>query len=67
MIGTLTVMVRKDILDRTGYFDPNLRSAEDHDLWIRIAKAGYQFGYLNEKLCTLPVIIRQFIEITGEV
>ena len=50
MIGTLTVMVRKDILERTGYFDPNLRSAEDHDLWIRIAKAGYQFGYLDEKL-----------------
>ncbi len=50
MIGTLTVMVRKEILDRTGYFDPNLRSAEDHDLWFRIAKAGYQFGYLEEKL-----------------
>lgn len=49
-IGILTVMVKKEILDTVGYFDSDFRSVEDHDLWIRIAKVGYKFGYLDEKL-----------------
>lgn len=49
-LGILTVMVKKDILDQVGYFDPDFRSVEDHDLWIRIAKVGYKFAYIDEKL-----------------
>ena len=50
IIGTLTVMLRQDVLGKVGCFDTDLRLAEDHDLWLRVLQAGYRFGYLNEKL-----------------
>src|SRR5262245_7374679 len=31
------VLVRKECLDAAGAFDPALRSAEDRDLWVRVA------------------------------
>ena len=36
--GSSTVMVRRDVLKKTGRFDESLPSCEDWDLWIRIAK-----------------------------
>lgn len=37
-VGTCSnVMVRRDVLDRTGLFDPRYRQAEDYDLWLRCA------------------------------
>ena len=33
-----TVMVKKSFLNKTGYFNSNLRSGEDWDLWFRLAK-----------------------------
>ena len=50
MIGILTVMAEKKILVDLGGFDTSLQGTEDHDLWIRMAKAGYHFGYIREKL-----------------
>jgi len=41
-----SVIIRKDILSSTGPFDETLRTAEDFDLWIRIA--------LNYRLAILP-------------
>ncbi len=37
---TTTVMVRRDTLQRTGFFDPSLRVGEDYDLWLRLAREG---------------------------
>ena len=39
-IPCLTVMVRRDVLDQTGGFDedPALKTVEDFDLWLRIAR-----------------------------
>ena len=37
-VGCLTVMVRKEVLDDVGLFDPELDVAQDWDLWIRILK-----------------------------
>src|SRR5262249_22554483 len=31
------VLVRKECFDAVGFFDSNLRNAEDYDMWIRIA------------------------------
>ncbi len=31
------VLVRKRCFEAAGFFDPNLRNAEDYDMWIRIA------------------------------
>jgi len=37
-VGTCSnVVVRRDVLDRVGVFDPRYRQAEDYDLWLRCA------------------------------
>jgi glycosyltransferase involved in cell wall biosynthesis len=35
---TSSIMVRRDILARAGWFDPTLQGPEDRDLWLRIAE-----------------------------
>jgi len=48
-IVTSTVLVRKDVLQAAGEFDPRLHGPEDYDLWLRVAQhAGCAF--LPEKL-----------------
>ena len=39
-IGTGSVVVRAKALERSGLFDEGLYSAEDHDLWLRLARLG---------------------------
>lgn len=47
-IGTTsTVMVKKDILDQTDYFDTSLGALQDYDLWIRICRLT-QIGVVKE-------------------
>jgi glycosyltransferase involved in cell wall biosynthesis len=36
---TSTIMLRREVLTRVGDFDPELRRAEDRDLYVRVAKA----------------------------
>lgn len=37
-VGTCSnVMVRRDVLERVGLFDPRYRQTEDYDLWLRCA------------------------------
>ncbi|OGZ53397.1 MAG: hypothetical protein A3B25_02135 [Candidatus Ryanbacteria bacterium RIFCSPLOWO2_01_FULL_48_26] len=49
-INPLTVLVRKNVLDRFGVFDENLLRSEDWDLWLRWARAGVRFFYLDKAL-----------------
>jgi glycosyltransferase involved in cell wall biosynthesis len=50
MIGNgSAAMVRRSCLDTIGGFDPNLSSAADRDLWIRIA-SKYSFAVVKEPL-----------------
>jgi len=37
-VTTSTVLLRRECLDAVGLFNPALRAAEDHELWLRIAK-----------------------------
>jgi glycosyltransferase involved in cell wall biosynthesis len=37
-IGTISVLVRRAVLEKTGLFDPRYRSCQDYDLWLRIAE-----------------------------
>jgi GT2 family glycosyltransferase len=37
-IGTPSVMVRRRVLDTTGWFDETFTHAEDYDLWLRIGQ-----------------------------
>lgn len=40
IIGTPSVVIRKDILEQSGLFDENMSMCEDLDLWRRISRLG---------------------------
>ena len=48
-VHTPTVVVRRDVLDEAGGFDPALEVCEDYALWIRIA-SKHPFALVNEPL-----------------
>jgi len=43
-------VVRRACLERVGLFDESLRWGDDADMWLRLARAGYSFGYLDQPL-----------------
>ncbi len=49
-INPLTVMARREIFEKYGVFDESLRRSEDWDLWLRLARAGVKFLYLDKPL-----------------
>ena len=53
-IWTGTVMIPTHVFADIGYFDEELRIAEDHDLWLRIARK-YEIGFLDE--CTAEYVL----------
>jgi glycosyltransferase involved in cell wall biosynthesis len=54
-INPNTVMVRCEVFDKVGGFNETRYYPEDWDLWLRIALAGYEFGYLDEDLVVVEV------------
>lgn len=38
VICTICQLIRKDVLDKVGYFEESLSSGEDSDMWIRISE-----------------------------
>ncbi|WP_087025922.1 glycosyltransferase family 2 protein [Thaumasiovibrio subtropicus] len=50
MVGTSTVLARRDALLAVGGFDASLKSASDWDLWLKLADYG-PIGVVNEPLC----------------
>jgi glycosyltransferase involved in cell wall biosynthesis len=42
--------IRREALFRVGLFDADLRSAEDFDLWLRLARGGAKFFYHKRPL-----------------
>jgi glycosyltransferase involved in cell wall biosynthesis len=49
IIACLSVMVRRHCVESVGGFDETLRSLEDWDMWIRIAK-NHKFAVIQEPL-----------------
>ena len=49
-IGTSTVVMRRDAVLQTGLFDTNLAGAEDRDVWMKLAKLGFRFAYIDQVL-----------------
>ena len=45
-----TVVLRKDLMEKTGKFNENLCCAEDFEFWWRAGLAGYRFAYTDEIL-----------------
>lgn len=48
-IGTSTVLIRHRVINEVGGFDETLRTIQDWDLWIRIARK-YSIAYISEPL-----------------
>ena len=42
-----SVLIKKSVIDKVGFFDPNLRSLEDLDYWFRCSVQGFSFVFCN--------------------
>lgn len=51
-LSTSAIVVRKSALDKVGGFseDPQMVTAEDYELWLRLAREGCTFGMVEEVL-----------------
>lgn len=45
-----TVLIKKETLQKAGFFDENLQSSEDYYLWLNIAFQGGTFAFIDEPL-----------------
>jgi glycosyltransferase involved in cell wall biosynthesis len=45
-----SVMMRRDVVQRVGGYDPRFDTAEDYDLWTRIVQAGGTVAIIQERL-----------------
>lgn len=50
------VLIRRSCLEEVGLFDPQLAGPEDIDMWIRIAHAGYEIGYVDQFLLQYRIL-----------
>ena len=41
-----SVLIKKGMLQKVGFFDENLPSSEDYDLWVNIAFKGGKFAFI---------------------
>ncbi|MED3729454.1 glycosyltransferase [Priestia filamentosa] len=49
-INGCTVIIKREIFEQAGYFNPNLRYTQDYEMWIRLLIKGYKIYYLDEEL-----------------
>lgn len=49
-LATLTVMVKRETLERVGFFDETYMGAEDWELWTRVLLSGCAIGYIEKEL-----------------
>ncbi len=49
-ISGVSVVVRKRCYDRVGCYDERLIRAQDYDMWIRLARAGFKAGIVRRPL-----------------
>lgn len=54
--STSSVIVKREVLDAVGGFDPDLHALQDYDLYIRILADGYTATGLTEPLITYYII-----------
>ncbi len=45
-----SVFINKKVLDKVGFLNESYKLAMDYDLWLKIARAGFQFTYLPKVL-----------------
>lgn len=47
---TCAILIRRDVFETVGMFEPGMKRAQDNDLWYRIAYQYPKVGYLAEPL-----------------
>jgi teichuronic acid biosynthesis glycosyltransferase TuaG len=47
-VATSTVVMRREVIEKIGLFDPRATPAEDYDLWIRAIKNGFKVKVVSE-------------------
>ncbi|NTW52513.1 MAG: glycosyltransferase [Chlorobiaceae bacterium] len=50
-----TAMVRRDVYDKVGKYDPRLTNLQDLDMWVRMLKAGYDIYLLPEQFTAFRI------------
>lgn len=53
-IPTSTLILRREILEKAGKFDPALPGTEDYDMWLRVARLA-RLQYIDESLALYRV------------
>ncbi|MFB3167772.1 glycosyltransferase [Neobacillus sp. 179-C4.2 HS] len=49
-VNGCTVVMKKDLFDRIGYFNPYHRYTHDYEMWLRLLVKGHQLHFLDEVL-----------------
>ncbi|CAN7578027.1 glycosyltransferase [Peribacillus frigoritolerans] len=49
-VNGCTVIMKKNIMDKIGYFNPYHRYTHDYEMWFRLLVNGYKMYYLDESL-----------------
>lgn len=49
-VNGCTVIIKKNIFNQMGYFNPELRYTHDYGMWLRLLVNGYKIHYLDEVL-----------------
>lgn len=65
LINPNCAIIRRGVLEKVGGFSEVRYWPEEWDLWLRIARAGYKFGYMDEDL--VKVEIREGSNTTMEI
>jgi len=65
LINPNTIMFHRQVLEKVGCFNEKRYYPEDWDMWLRISRAGFEFGYLDEDL--VKVEIREDSNTTMEI
>ena len=50
IVNGCTVVMKKDIFEHIGYFNPFYRYTHDYEMWFRLLVNGYKFYYLDANL-----------------
>lgn len=52
ILSTSAVIVRREWIEKVGYFNtkPEYITAEDYELWLKLAREGARIGFINEVL-----------------
>lgn len=49
-VPTCTAVWRREVTERLGGFVEELSTVDDRDYWIRVARAGFHFGFVDDAL-----------------